>query len=80
MVSCFTEAKELFTSKVDFLEIYDDANSQQEDRYVAIGPLRRGIILVVYTERSENTMRILSARSATKRETELYRQYTKERS
>jgi uncharacterized DUF497 family protein len=50
-------------------------HSDEEDRFIAVGPIDRGVILVVYTERDEDTVRIISARSATKRETELYRTY-----
>ena len=71
----FREAKELFTSEVDFLEIYDGGHSDLEERITAIGPIRRGLILVVYTERSEDTVRIISARWASKQETALYLQH-----
>ena len=71
----FKEAKEFFTSEVDFLEVYDGAHSELEERFIAIGPVRRGLILVVYTERSEDTVRILSARWASKKERALYLEY-----
>lgn len=71
----FKEAKELFTSEVEFLDIYDGAHSELEERFIAIGPVRRGLILVVYTERSEDTVRILSARWASKQERALYLEY-----
>ena len=61
----FREAKELFTSKVDFLELYDGEHSELEERFIAIGPIRRGLVLVVYTERNEGTVRIISADSFT---------------
>jgi uncharacterized DUF497 family protein len=70
----FREAKELFTSRLDFLELYDGAHLEEE-RFVAIGPIRRGLVLVVYTERSEDTVRIISARWATKKERALYLEY-----
>ena len=34
----FEEAKELFTSGTDYLEIFDEAHSDLEDRFIAIGP------------------------------------------
>jgi uncharacterized protein len=71
----FREAKALFTSKVDFLEIYDAEHSHQEERFVAIGPTRRGLVLVVFTERSEDTIRIISARWASKTERALYAEH-----
>ena len=58
----FEEARELFASGADYLEIFDDAHSETEDRFIAIGPIRRGIVLVVWTERDEAEIRIISAR------------------
>jgi uncharacterized protein len=69
----FEEASALFTGSADYLEIFDEQHSAEEDRFIAIGPIRRGLVLVVYTEREEDTVRIISARWATKREAELYR-------
>jgi uncharacterized DUF497 family protein len=71
----FNEAKELFTSEVDFLEIYDGSHSDLEERFIAIGPIRRGLVLVIYTERIEDVVRIISARLASKRERVLYLEY-----
>ena len=68
----FKEAKSLFTSKVDFLEIYDPEHSDVEERFIAIGPIRRGLVLIVFAERTEDTIRIISARWATKTERALY--------
>ena len=44
--SSFDEARELFVSDVDYLELPDDAHSEAEDRFIAIGPIRRGLVLV----------------------------------
>jgi hypothetical protein len=71
----FEEASVLFRRRDDYLEIFDDAHSDEEDRFIAIGPIVRGMVLVVYTERDEDTVRIVSARWATKRETDLYRSH-----
>jgi uncharacterized protein len=68
----FKEAQQLFTSGVDYLEIFDEAHSDEEDRFIAIGPIRRGLVLVVWTERQDDTIRIISARWATRREQQLY--------
>ncbi|MEK7412106.1 MAG: BrnT family toxin [Planctomycetota bacterium] len=38
-----------------------------------MGPIARGIIMVVFTERSEDSIRIISARRATTAELRLYR-------
>ena len=71
----FAEASQLFLSGVDYLEIFDEGHSELEERYIAIGPIARGLVVVVWTERVENTVRIISARFATKRERELFRQH-----
>lgn len=69
----FEEAEELFTSGADYLEIFDEAHSDSEDRFIAIGPITRGLILVVWTMRDDDTGRIISARWANEREQALYR-------
>jgi uncharacterized DUF497 family protein len=71
----FEEAEELFASRSDYLEIFDEAHSESEDRFIAIGPVTRGLILVVWTEQDEDTLRIISARWASEREQALYRSY-----
>ncbi len=71
----FHEASELFTSGVDYLELFDDAHSDDEDRFIAIGPIRRGLVLVVWTERDEDVIRIISARWATRSERALFRSH-----
>jgi hypothetical protein len=71
----FAEAAELFESGVEYLEIFDVDHSESEDRFIAIGPIARGLIVVAYTEPEEDTVRIISAREATRREQSLYREY-----
>ena len=71
----FEEAEELLESEDDFLEIYDDSHSVDEERFISVGPVRGRLIVVVWTERGEDTSRIISARLATKREKELYREH-----
>lgn len=71
----FDEAKTLFTSGVDYVEVFDEAHSVDDDRFIAIGPAARGIIVVVWTEQPAETVRIISARPATGREVELFREY-----
>ena len=75
----FNEATELFTSGVDYIEIYDAEHSYEEDRFIAIGLVRRGLIVVVYTERQEDVIRIISARLATTSESGLFRRYSGEK-
>jgi uncharacterized DUF497 family protein len=76
----FEEARELFVSGVDYLEIFDTDHSESEDRFISIGPIKRGLVLVVWIERDEDTIRLISARWATKREQALYHHYRDERS
>jgi len=68
----FAEARRLFESDVDYLEIFDAEHSDVEDRFIAIGPIDRGLLVVVYTERDEELIRIIGARLANKREQSLY--------
>lgn len=75
----FQQAKALFTSGVDYLEIFDEDHSVDEDRFLAIGPIVRGVILVVWTERDEDTIRLIGARLATRPEQEQYREYLEQR-
>ena len=68
----FEESAELFAGD-EYLEIYDEEHSSEEDRFIAVGPIRRGIVLVVFTERQDDVIRIISARMATGREARLFR-------
>ncbi|MEZ5558640.1 MAG: BrnT family toxin [Pseudomonadales bacterium] len=70
----FSEAIQLFQSGQDYLEIFDAAHSQDEDRFIAIGEIHRGVAVVIYTERDEDTVRIIGARMATNRERDRYRE------
>jgi uncharacterized protein len=69
----FEEASTLFTRGDEYWEIFDEEHSCDEDRFIAIGPIARGMVLVVYTEQEDDTVRIISARWATMRETVMYR-------
>ena len=71
----FQEASELFRSGVDYLEQFDDDHSDLEDRFIAIGPIRRGLVMVVWTERDGDVVRIISARWATRSERTLFRSH-----
>jgi len=75
VVEAFAEARELLVSGADHLEIFDEAHSELEDRFISIGPIARGVVLVVWTERDEKTTRIISARFATRREVAMYRRH-----
>ncbi|MCA9322737.1 MAG: BrnT family toxin [Planctomycetes bacterium] len=69
----FEEAQEVFAPSVPALEVFDERHSVTEDRFITIGPIRRGLVLVVWTEQVEDVVRIISARWATKREAARYR-------
>jgi hypothetical protein len=69
----FAEAQRLFESSVDYLEIFDAEHSEFEERFLAIGPIDRGLVVVAYTEREEGRVRIIGARLANNREQILYR-------
>ncbi len=71
----FEEARQLFDAGGPYLEVFDEVHSEEEDRFIAIGPIKRGIVLVVWSEREEDVVRIISARWATERERTLYHSY-----
>ena len=68
----FDEAVTVFKDPLAF--IFDDtAHSEQEHREIIIGmSTLRKMILVCFVERIENTVRIISARSATRQEMKDY--------
>lgn len=47
---------------------HDNRNDYGEDRYQVIGMAYERVLFVVYTERNENTIRVISARKANKKE------------
>ncbi len=70
----FNEASSLFESGAEYLEIPDDS-SPTEERFIAEGPVARGVIVVVFTERDGDIIRIISVRAATTGEIDLYHQH-----
>ena len=68
----FAGAKKLFESGANYLEIFDAVHSKLEDRFIAIGPIDRGIAVVVYSVREDDLVRIIGARLANRREQALY--------
>ncbi len=69
--------------KIDFADIpmmfeksmlvqYDNRQDYSEDRWIGIGLLRDIVAVVVFTERDNNTIRIISARKANKNEKKQY--------
>ena len=65
----FETAVHVFDDKY-CIEIYDQAHSIDEDRYIAIGKVGK-ILFVVFTERKDS-IRIISARLATEKERKIY--------
>ena len=70
----FDEARALFATE-DYLEIFDAEHSDAEDRFIAIGLIRRGLVVVVWALGDDEVTRIIGARPATKREAKLYGSY-----
>jgi len=75
----FEDVAELFTSGVDYLELFDCLHSDDEDRFLAVGPVARGVVLVVHTVQDEDVIRIISARKATSAERHLFLEYMENR-
>ena len=73
--------------KIDFADVpavfdgpllvaYDDRRDYGEDRWIGIGVLRGIIVVVVvFSEYGEDTIRIISARKANRYEQRRYREY-----
>ena len=72
----FEDAKLVFNDpfKVILPDLY---HSEKEERWLAIGVVSR-VLFVVFTERSENIIRIISARIGTKAEERLYNDHNKQ--
>lgn len=73
----FEVAKDLFAPGAVVLEAYDVEHSDTEDRFQRIGLSRRGVLMVVYTERAGDLIRIISARRADRAEQARYNLFLK---
>ncbi|MBR1662945.1 MAG: BrnT family toxin [Ruminococcus sp.] len=70
----FKLAEQVFAD-VNRIELYDEKHSTlEEDRYKTIGMIGTTafVITVIYTDRDDDVIRIISARRATKKEEEAY--------
>ena len=68
----FGEAEPVFLDPYA-LSRYDVEHSiMEEQRYIRIGWIPAGIVVVVYTDRPEDIRRIISVRKATRKEREAY--------
>jgi uncharacterized protein len=67
----FAEAKTVFDDPL-YVDFYDPAHSDDEDRYLIVGESnQRRLLIVSYTERG-NLIRLISAREVTRTEREVY--------
>lgn len=66
----FNDAKDIFEHPV--LTWLDNREDYGEERWVALGLIRTVAGVVIYTERHGDTIRIISARKATKQERKRY--------
>ncbi len=70
----FSEASTVFGDPLE-LTISDLDHSEDEFRFLSLGRSALGnLLLVSYTEKQENNIRIISARKATKHEKKYYEQ------
>lgn len=75
----FEEASMLFLGREDFVEIYDDRQSEDEDRFIAIGLIDKGVVVIVYVQKTADVIRIISARKATKAEILMFTEFKRTR-
>ena len=66
----FEDIPEIFQQPI--LIDYDGRQNYGEERWLGIGLLRNVAVAVAFTERGKNTIRIISARKATKEERQKY--------
>ncbi len=66
----FLTAAEIFTSEI--MERIDDREEYGEIRFIALGRVDADVYRVVFTWRSQNLIRIISAQKASRDEREIY--------
>lgn len=69
----FTDAHLVFN--MPMLIEFDERENYGEDRYIGIGLLQGRVVVIVYTEPNEQTVRITSLRKAISYERRYYEQY-----
>jgi uncharacterized protein len=68
----FEEASLVFADP-NALSIFDEKHSEREDRWITIGAVTSGnLLVVIHTDSLKNAIRIISARKATKNESSQY--------
>lgn len=73
----FADAFRIFNSPM--LVEFDDREDYGEDRWIGIGLLSGRVVVVIYTELDEETVRIISLRKALTHERRRYEQYLQNR-
>lgn len=68
----FADAVDIFNHP--FLTAMDEREDYGEDRWIAVGWIHTLLGVVVYTERHDDVIRIISARKATRQERKRYEQ------
>jgi uncharacterized DUF497 family protein len=68
----FLDVSEIFQGPM--LVNLDEKNDYGEDRYVGIGFLRNKAVVMVFTEKHPETIRLISLRKATKHEEERFKE------
>jgi uncharacterized DUF497 family protein len=68
----FLDAVEIFQGPM--LVSLDKRNDYGEDRYVGIGFIRAKVVVVVFTEKHPEIIRLISVRKATKHEEERFKE------
>ena len=71
----FVDVKDMFNHPM--LALVDNRESYGEERWIGVGWIQQLIGVVVYVERHEDIIRIISARKATKHEVRRYEQSIK---
>ena len=67
----FDEAMEVFYDP-NAIERYDEVHSIDEIRFIVVGFSSRRLLNVAYAERANNSVRLISARKATRAEQAIY--------
>ena len=62
----FADAHEMFNG--DLWVFQDNRRNYGEERYIGIGHIRKRLMVIVYTERDLDIIRVISLRKANKRE------------
>jgi len=72
----FADAYKVFESPM--LVKLDDREDYGEERWIGIGLMDMRVVVMVFTEQKENTIRVISFRKATSDETKRYEQAYKD--